>query len=78
MPTWQSFTESLVILVLLSELRAEFFFNTLCLAQLYKTRQSFHLQLCLLSHSLASKVFSNLEVFPDLLIPALVPYHVFV
>jgi hypothetical protein len=31
-----------------------------------------------LIHSLASKVFNNLEVFPELLIPVLVPQHVFV
>jgi hypothetical protein len=95
-------SESLVILVLLSELTTEFFsmhhyayaqcplgralrilsdsdFNLnsqqssspvhslhwldALLAELHRTPQRFCLQLCFLIHSLASKVFNNLEVF---------------
>jgi hypothetical protein len=84
MPTWQSFTESSVILILLSELTTEF---SLCAplapAQCPLGRASQNSSELLsttvsLLHSLASKVFSNLEVFPELLIPVLVPQHVFV
>jgi hypothetical protein len=42
------------------------------LAELHRTPQRFCLQLCL-SHSLASKVFNNLEVFPELLTLVSVP-----
>jgi hypothetical protein len=48
------------------------------LAELYRTPQSFFLQLCLFPHSLASKVSSNLEAFIKLLIPVLVSQHIFV
>jgi hypothetical protein len=77
-------SESLVILSLLSELTTEFFLCALLApAQCPLGRASQNSSELLsatvsLPHSLASKVFSNLEVFTELLIPVLVPQHVFV
>jgi hypothetical protein len=77
-------SESSVILVLLPELTTEFFSMHHCAyAQCPLGRASQNSSEILsatmsLPHSLASKVFNNLEVFPELLIPVLVPQHVFV
>jgi hypothetical protein len=48
------------------------------LAELHRTPQRILSATVSLLHSLASKVFNNLEVFTELLIPVLVPQHVFV
>jgi hypothetical protein len=77
-------SESSVILVLLPKLTTEVLsLCTPCTSSM-PTWQSFTEILrasvcnCVSSHSLASKVFNNLEVFPELLISVLVPQHVFV
>jgi hypothetical protein len=67
MPTWQSFTESSVILFLL--LTTEFLQLHLVpvlnahLAELYRIHSRILSATVSLIHSLASKVFNNLEVF---------------
>jgi hypothetical protein len=77
-------SESLVILSLLSGLTAEFSLCALLApAQCPLGRASQNSSELLsttvsLPHSLASKVFNNLEVFTELFIPVLVPQHVFV
>jgi hypothetical protein len=48
------------------------------LAELHRTHNKVLSATVSLLHSLASKVFNNLEVFTELLILALVPQHVFV
>jgi hypothetical protein len=69
MPTWQSLTKSSVILILLSELTTEFFpMHHYAYAQcppgraLQNSSELLSATVFLL-HSLASKVFNNLEVF---------------
>jgi hypothetical protein len=67
------------------KLSAEFFLKCIAthmlnahLAELHRILNDSGFYMCLLSHNLASKVFNNLEVFLELLIPVLVPQHVFI
>jgi hypothetical protein len=85
MPTWQSFTESSVILFSSSNSQQSSSNCTLCLCSM-PTWQSFTELLrdyvcnCVFSHTaLPPEVFSNLKGLPpELLISALVPQHAFV
>jgi hypothetical protein len=70
MPTWKSFAKSSVILFLFFKFSAEFFLKCTAthilnahLEKLYRIHSRIMSATVFLPHSLASKVFNNLEVF---------------